>query len=60
MMKLIETWIIEHIPDYVDYTITWSDTREATVINTDSPRVTHTKTILEQVFQTSVPYKYCG
>jgi acetylornithine deacetylase/succinyl-diaminopimelate desuccinylase-like protein len=60
MMMLIETRISEHIPDYVDHTITWSDAREATVINTDSPRITHTKTTLEQVFNTTVPYKYCG
>jgi acetylornithine deacetylase/succinyl-diaminopimelate desuccinylase-like protein len=60
MVKLIETRISEHISDYVDYTINWSDAREATVINTDNHWISHTKTILEQVFQTSVPYKYCG
>jgi acetylornithine deacetylase/succinyl-diaminopimelate desuccinylase-like protein len=60
MMKLIETRISEQVPEYVDYTINWSDAREATVINIDSPWISHTKAILEQVFQTSVPYKYCG
>jgi acetylornithine deacetylase/succinyl-diaminopimelate desuccinylase-like protein len=60
MVKLIETRISEQVPEYVDHTTTWSDAREATVINIDSPWISHTKAILEQVFQTSVPYKYCG
>lgn len=60
MVKLIETRISEQLPDYVDYAINWSDSRPATVITIDSPWITHAKMILEQVFQTSVPYKYCG
>lgn len=60
MMQMIQTRISEQIPDYVDHTVTWSDSRPATIINTDSPWITHTRSILEQVFDTSVPYKYCG
>jgi len=60
IMKTIETRISEQIPHYVDHTITWSDSRPATIITTDSPWINHTKDILEQVFATSVPFKYCG
>lgn len=60
MMQIIETRISEQIPDYVDHTVTWSDSRPATITNTDSPWIAHAKTTLEEVFETSAPYKYCG
>lgn len=59
-LRQIETRIVNQLPEHVDHTLQWSDSWPATIIDPSQQRVNHIRTILEQIFDASVPYKYCG